>query len=234
MKTLYLIEKLREKTIITKADIERLARASSKYSKLILNRLKKQNLIYKVSENRYTTKTNPFVIATNIINPCYLSWWSASYYYGFTEQIPNIVYVATTSRKKQTTFKGYQIKFIPTKNFFGYKKEKTNEGDIFIAEKEKLIIDVLLKPNYIGNFSEITEIIKNADISKDKLISYLKKINNQSLTKRIGFLLEKLKLIDIKNSFRLDNNYIFLNQFPKKGKEINTKWRIKYDTKDLS
>ena len=62
----------------------------------------------------------------------------------------------------------------------------------------------------------------------------MKRINNLSLIKRVGFLIEKFKDIDIRESFKLDNNYIYLNQFSKKGEEINTKWRVKYDIKDFS
>ncbi len=234
MKSIDLIEKLKEKTIFTRADIERMAKTNPKYAKLILNRLKSRKLIKRVAENRYTAKTNPFVIATNLINPSYLSWWSASHYYGFTEQMPYILHIATTIRKKETEFGGYKIKFVPVKDLFGYKKERTNEGDIFIVEKEKLIIDVLLKSDYVGNFSEIVSIIKKADISQDKILSYLKRINNQSLIKRAGFLLERIRGMDISKFFKFDNNYIRLNTFSKKGNEIDTKWRIKYDLKNLS
>ena len=79
----------------------------------------------------------------------------------------------------------------------------------------------------MGNFDEIEKIFQKIEISIEKTIEYLKKTNNLSLTKRAGYLLEKHKQKDISNSFKLDRNYVLLNQFSKKYKNLNSKWKIK-------
>lgn len=226
MKTLALIEKLKKKPVFRIQDIERIAFCERSYAKLVLNRLKKRNLIKKVARNAYTTKDNIFVIASNIEYPSYISFWSASSFFGYTEQVLNTVQVAATKTKK-INFEGHTIKFVPIKPFFGYKKIQSDEGEIFIAENEKLLIDILLKPKECGNFDEIKKIFENAEISKKKITEYLKRTNNLTVTKRAGWLLENLKGMDISNSVQLDKNYVLLNPFCEKYKKIDSKWRIK-------
>lgn len=227
--TIELIEKLRKKPVFSLNDITRLCYCSREYSKIILNRLLKRNLIQKITKNRYTISGDIYVIASNLKYPGYVSFWAASSYLGYTEQILNTIQIATTQKYKEVDFQGYKIKFIPMKYFFGYKKQRTEQGEIFIVEPEKLLLDCMLKQKEIGNFDEIIKIFKNAEISKRKVVLYLKKIKNQSLIKRVGFMLERYKKIDISKNFELDTNYINLNLFSKKKKKTDSKWRVYYD-----
>lgn len=228
MNTINLLEKLKTKTIFRIQDIERVTNCNQNYAKQIINRLHKKKLIKKIMKNTYTTKDNIFVIASNITSPAYISFWSASSFLGYTEQTPKKIQIAATRKISPILFEKYEITFHSIKkNFFGYRKIKTEEGDIFIAENEKLVIDALLKPNECGNFEEIEFIFRNAEISKEKLITYLKKINKQTITKRAGYLIEKTKKWDLSKDFKLDNNYALLNPFSKKWEKINSKWRIK-------
>ena len=227
MKTIKLMEKLREKPVFTVQDIGRIADCDKKYAWLTINRLLKNKLIKRVRRNLYTTKTDAFVIASNVITPSYISFWSASYYLGFTEQIVNTVFVATTRKAKPIEFEGYRIEFVPISDFFGFGKIRTDEGEIFIADSEKLLIDAFIRPGKCGNFDEIIKMFENADIDEGKLIAYLKKTKKQALIKRVGFLLEKTKGMDISGHFNLDRNYVLLNPFMAKSTGLNPKWRVK-------
>ncbi len=227
--TIELIEELRKKSVFSLNDITRLCYCSREYSKIILNRLLKRNLIKKITKNKYTVDGDIYVIASNIKYPGYISFWAASSYLGYTEQILNTIQIATTKKYKEVDFQGYKIRFIPMKYFFGYKKQRTSRGEVFIVESEKLLLDCMLKQKETGNFDEITKIFKNSKISKEKVIDYLKKTKNQSLIKRVGFMLERYKKIDISKNFELDTNYIKLNTFSTKYKKTDSKWRVYHD-----
>ncbi len=227
MKTIELLDRLRAKPVFGVQDVERIAYCDRNYAKQIISRMKKRKLIKHIRRNVYTTKDNIFVIASNIIYPCYISFWSASYFLGYTEQIVNTAQVAVNRKIKPIKFENYRIKFVPLKYFFGYKKIRTNEGELFIAENEKLLIDAFLRPEECGNFDEIEKIFENAEISQKKLAEYLKKIGSQTIIKRVGYLLEKNKKIDISKGFRLDKNYVILDPFSKNWKNINAKWRVR-------
>jgi len=226
-KTIDLLEKLKTKPVFRVQDVERIAFCGREYAKLILNRLKKRGLVKKVARNTYTTHDNIFIVASNITSPSYISFWSASYFLGYTEQIVNTVYVAVTRRIAPLRFEGYAIEFVPLRRFFGYKKVKTNEGEMFVAEDEKLLIDAFLKPDRCGNFDEIEKIFQKAKIDKDKVILYLKKTGNQNVIKRVGFLLERTRGIDLSGSFTLDRNYVILNPFSKAWEKTDAKWRVR-------
>lgn len=227
MKTIEILKSLERKPVFTLNDIQRLEGCSRPYAWQVVSRLRKKGVIKKVAENAYTTKDDINVIASSLIYPSYISFWYASYFLGYTEQIVNTVHIATTTRKAPVEFENYKIKFIPIKHFFGYRKIRTAEGEMFVVDDEKLLIDAFLRPKECGNFDEIEKMFENAKISEEKTVDYLKRTGMQTIIKRVGFLLEKKKGIDISGHFNLDNNYVFLNPFSQKYKTLKSKWRLK-------
>ena len=204
---------------------------SREYTKLVVYRLKKDGLIYEIEKNKYAMNKDIFTIASNIVWPSYISFWTALSHYHLTEQIPHVIFVITTRRKrrKEIVVGNNKIIFVVVKPkyFFGYIKERYDNYDIFIAEKEKALLDSALFKKV--SFSEISEMIGDGitDINVDLLIEYLLKIQNKALIKRFGFLLEKHD-VDRHNSLKkfIDYKYVPLDySFQAKGKK-NVKWRI--------
>lgn len=112
--------------------------------------------------------------------------------------------------------------FFKTKHIFGYKKERYEDFDIFIAEREKAIIDALL---FHLPLEDIAHAMEDKEINLKKLAEYSKKIGNISLMKRLGYILEKKK----NNSYglkALDNNYIPLDYSSKKKGKKDRKWKL--------
>ncbi len=110
MKAIELMEKLKTKPVFTIQDIERIAYYNKDYAKQIMNRLKKRKLIKKIRRNTHTTQDNIYLIAANITYPSYISFWSASCFLEYTEQIINTIHIATTRRIKPVKFKNYEMK----------------------------------------------------------------------------------------------------------------------------
>ncbi len=221
-----ILGKLGSKAVFRVQDVERAAYCKRAYARLILSRLEKKGLVRKVMRNAYTTRDNMFVVASNIVFPSYVSFWSASYFMGYTEQIVDIVQVATTRKVKVSGGSG-RIRFIPMRHFFGYRKLRTADGDIFMAEDEKLLIDALLRPRECGNFGEIEKMFAVANVSEAKMVGYLKMVGRQPLIKRAGFLLEKHRGVDVSGHFSFDRNYVQLDPFSKKRGRPDAKWRVK-------
>ncbi|MDD9954330.1 MAG: type IV toxin-antitoxin system AbiEi family antitoxin domain-containing protein [Candidatus Woesearchaeota archaeon] len=211
--------------VVTKADIKKTANMSDSYAYLRLQRLVQQGKLKKIAKGFYTKQDNPLLISSHITHPCYISFLAAAQFYGYTEQIPRTIIINATIRKT-IHFEGYTLKFVKQKNIFGYDKIQTTDGELFIATPEKLLLDMLSSPQHAGNFSETIRIIKQAPLHIPTLKQYLKRINNKSLNKRVGFLLEHYKNIQLPPP--KDRNYIELEQ-GKQGKKTNTKWRIRHD-----
>lgn len=231
MNKINLIRELKKYPVFNLKTFREIIKKESNYAKLSIYRLKKEDFIFEIEKNKYTTEKDAILISSNIIWPSYISGWSAIRYYNLTEQLPQAVLVITPRKRKKKEIRFNNTKIIFTKvqpkYFFGYKKESYGEFNIFIAEKEKALIDsVLLKKI---SLSEICEIIKNnlEEINVDLLINYLIRIKNKTLIKRFGFLLDSIG-IDKYKKFKkfVDFKYILLDYaLSEKGKK-NKKWKV--------
>lgn len=230
MKLVEVIEFVENRPIITSNDVSKNFNVSKTYAYIFLERLFKKGLIQRVEKGKYSYVNDALVVASNIVYPSYVSFFTAASLKGYTEQIPRAIQLATTVYKKSITFGGNKIEFInlPSWGFYGYSKQMRNNFAIFIVEDEKLIIDILLRPKTVGNFEEIVEIIKNTKVQEEKIKEYTKRVKNVSLLKRLGYLLEEYKNIDLSDVVSIkDRNYINLNPFGKSSERINKKWRVK-------
>lgn len=204
----------------------------------IIQRLKNSEVVIEVENGKYLVTgydkkrvlSNPFYIATNIIVPSYISYWSVLNYYGFTEQAPRFVLVATTKQKKDMHFENYIFKYVQIKRdkLYGYKKELIDEFPTFIAEPEKAIIDSIDLLNYAGGIKEISKIIDNAldSIDKRKLVEYAIRFPSKSMISRLGYLFN-MKGIELKGLQKFKSkSFVLLNPKKKKSRKWNKKWNV--------
>ena len=131
---------------------------SQGYARLAAHRLVKEGLVKRITRNAYTSSDDIFAIASNMHHPSYISFLSASYRHGFTETIPQRVYVASATRHRTIEFDAYVIELVPFRHIWGYHKEGEGPHLAFIADPEKLMIDAFIKPACMGNFSEIENV----------------------------------------------------------------------------
>ena len=219
-----------QKTVFSLNEFARILKKPKNYSSIVLGRLKRKGLIRKIERNRYALEdTSDNVIFSNLIYPSYLSFLTAFSYYSLTTQIPKKIHIVSLKSKKELKLDNYILRFIKFKpeRMFGYKREKTLKGFVFVAEIEKAIIDSLFLPKYCPvdeTYHALSESLKIIDI--DKLINYAIRMKNKVILKRIGYLLEKQN-IDIYNKIgkKLNNKYDFLDIHLKKG-EKNKKWKL--------
>ncbi len=218
-----------EKPVFTVNDVSKVIDADKKYSRIYLNRLKAKGVVEAVERDKYVLAgTHPYAAATNLVFPSYMSFLTALHYYRGTTQIPGIIYIASTRSKKSLALKGYSLEFIKLKKerFFGYTREKFQGKFIFVAEKEKLIVDSLFLPRYCP-IDEIYTAIGDEKLSIGTLVEYGLRMDSVVTIKRLGYLLEK-KGIDVyeRLKLRLNRKYDLLNPLlPKKG-EKDIKWRL--------
>ncbi len=231
LKTHNLVRGLDSYTVFNVNTLRRLINKSNSYTRLVLHRLKKKGIILQIERNSYTTKKDPFLIASKIIWPSYISLWFALNYHHLTEQLPKVISVISTRARKirKINTLNAEISFIKTKpqNFFGFKKENYNGANIFIAEKEKALIDAVLLRKI--SVSEIKDIVKNNinDLDLKLLVSYLIRLKNKSLVKRFGFILDNLGFDFYEKLKRfIDPKYIVLDYSLPQNTKKNNKWRI--------
>ena len=229
----------KEGKIFTMEDFIRDSKLPRNLCWVILSRLEKRGWIERIEKGKYMIiplgaekgkyTLHEFVIASMLVSPYAIAYWSALNHYGLTEQIPTTVFIQTTSRKKRQKLNifgvDYQIVRIAEKKFFGLKKEWIEESQVYITDREKTIVDSLDKPQYCGGIIEVAKALKSGKYDTEKLSEYAKRIGNSGVRRRLGYLAEilgiNIKLPDVKT-----RNYLYFDPtMPKKGRK-NAKWRL--------
>ncbi|MFW5847191.1 MAG: type IV toxin-antitoxin system AbiEi family antitoxin domain-containing protein [Nanoarchaeota archaeon] len=206
------------------SDIEKLLEVNKQKAYNIIKSLKKKGAIISVGKGKFTLYgTNEFEIASELNFPSYISFWTALNYYGFSDNTPKKIFIATTKYSKE--IKNFKFVTLSKKKFFGY----TSIGKITIAEKEKSIIDSLLFPKYSGGIKEIKTSLEKAveEIEIKKLIDFAIKTDSKAVIRRLGFLLEKLKIKYPKKIEKLiGKGYELLDPSLEKKNNLNKKWLL--------
>ena len=224
MKAIEILEEVRKLPMFTIGDLSKLLRKDEKYVRLVAYRLMKRGLIKQIEKGKYTVHNDAVQFASLIAAPSYISFWTALSMYHLTEQIPIDVMVAVSRPKKAIDFYGHRITFTKITQFWGYAKLRLRDFDVFIAEKEKAVIDCMLAKN--APFDEPAKAILSGEVDYEKLIEYAKKTKNAALAKRIGYLIEKKggdasSLLDM-----ADRAYTPLNWSGKKEGKKDFRWKV--------
>ena len=144
-----------------------------------------------------------FWIGANLVDPYAISFWSALNHWGLTEQLPNITYIETVKRVKESQRKilnnEYRFVHLPKKRFFGNAQIWVANHQISITDPEKTLADCLAHPEYCGGISEVSKGLYNFNQNYKlvNLINYTQRMGQPAL-KRLGYLLELLKISRVK------------------------------------
>lgn len=201
---------LRVFTVADAAEMLDITRVSA--SDMVLRLLAKKKLI-RIEKGRYllippeawnagTYTEEGIIIASQLVKPYYLSYWTALSFYGWTEQPSKTIFIAATKRKNQISVQGTTLKFIRLRpeRFFGFSEQWVGNHKVAVAEPEKAIIDCLDQPRYAGEIVEVAKGLWNGRNSFDypKLVKYALKMKNGTIIKRLGFLMEILKIENLR------------------------------------
>ncbi|MDO8554132.1 MAG: hypothetical protein Q7S22_04970 [Candidatus Micrarchaeota archaeon] len=191
-----ILKELQKYPVFTAKTIRDITGKERQYGNLILHRLKKAGLIFKLERDKYTVHEDSWIVASNILWPSYISGWAALQYYHLTEQLPWRIDIITTGQKKkrEITFGNSRIRFIKTKPeyMFGFRKEHYHGFEIFIAEKEKCIADSFVFKKVSDE--ELLDIVSKHKEELDiRLITkYIKKMVRRPWAKNAEYFLERL------------------------------------------
>lgn len=171
---------LQEYPVFTVRDLASLLNKKIEYAYLQAYRWKKENLIHELEKGKYTTEKDPFLVSSWIVWPSYISGWAALHYYHLTEQLPFTIQIITPRKrnKKIIQYGNSKIEFttVNPPSFKDFHRVIYQQKEIFIAEKEKALIDALATRKM--SLAEGIEMINNnlRSLSLKKLFSYAKLI----------------------------------------------------------
>lgn len=175
-------------------------------------------------------KIHPFIIARNLVSPYYIGFFSALNHYGISEQVSNKLYIITTKKKTYLHFQNINFIFVTfaKKHFFGATEEWLGNLKLRISDKEKTVIDCLFMPEYSKGLTEIVKAFREK-LDYEKMYEYAIKMEDLATLKRLGYLLDTLKInttITKKLLNKVSGGYCLLDTNAPKTGIKNKKWRI--------
>ncbi len=197
--------------------------------------LSKSGYIERLERGKYVRSSfsDDFVIAYFMAPDGGIAYWTALNAHGLTEQFANKIFVQTAMRKRNISGKGRYYKFVKVnkEKLFGYKTYGNGNHSYKMTDIEKTIIDCFDLPQHAGWYQETIKAFNKANIYQGKMIKYCKRMQNVSLIKRLGFLIELLGkpgMNDFINYAQgaIDKNYSLFEMGGEKKGEYNSRWKL--------
>lgn len=232
------------KTVFMTEDARRILRSTEASLKNVLYRLRRKGRIEEIERGKYLLipakagyegkwAEMPFVIASKIVDPYYIGFWSALNYWDMTEQVPSVTFVVTTKRKRNLEYGPLRFKFVTlSKNkFFDVVEEEIGGEKFKVSSREKTIVDCLSYPKYCGGIDEVVKGIWESqdEIDFAKVVEHSEKIGSNVVVRRLMYILDILE-IDARMSKKVPddiNGYMWLDpNGPKKALEYSKKFGL--------
>ena len=179
------------------------------------------------------------IIARELASPndYFLSHYSAMRLHGMTSHPLYDVYINITKRHRTKKINNITYHFIYSKpeNFWGGSIHWVNKQEkILISDLERTILDGLERPELCGGIKDIARGIwvKQSENNWERLILYAAKFHTRASVKRLGFILETLKLgaqylVFFAEIIASSNDYIFLDpNGTKEGRRLS-RWHVR-------
>jgi predicted transcriptional regulator of viral defense system len=145
-----------------------------------------------------TWSENSFLIGSQLISPGAVAYWSAFRFWNWTEQIPRVIFIQTTRRKKAVLTGGmtYQFITVQQKRFFGIVHQPLAASYIQVTDREKTLIDAAARLDLCGGIIPLAQVLQMYadEIDWLKLDQYLVCWGGGAAAKRLGFLVEALEI----------------------------------------
>lgn len=201
----------KDQRVFTIQDIKKILNVSLAHARNIASDMVKKNAVERVKyglfvripesiildKQQYTE--DAILIAAKSTKKAFLSHYTALTIHGLAERYTTQIYISTTKHQRNIKYHEIKINYIKIipKKFFGYKTMTYSNERIQISDLERTIIDVISKPKHAGGWNETIKCLKNLDeINYKQLITYFKKINNKTIARKTGYILEKLNNIN--------------------------------------
>jgi predicted transcriptional regulator of viral defense system len=133
------------KTIFTADDARAVAGDEVKH---LVNGLVRKKWVLPLKRGLYAFVVHNFVIASMLVEPYYIGFWSALNYHGLTEQIPRTTFIATTKPRHpiQALDAEYVFVRLTSRKVVGWEDTDIDGHRVHISTPEKTVADCLDHP----------------------------------------------------------------------------------------
>ncbi|MFN3235198.1 MAG: hypothetical protein ACE365_07290 [Gammaproteobacteria bacterium] len=172
---------------------------SANHAAVILSRLARQGMLVRLARGRwaYSDDIDPLLLPNILTHPMmtYVSLYSALYYHGMIDQIPNTVFAISNSKTRvfKTPLAKVSIHSINPVLFTGY--DVYGKNSVLMATPEKALFDTLyLMPAKSNLFKSLTEVeLPEAFQFKliDEWVGLVKNPGRQEIITRLTSIIKK-------------------------------------------
>lgn len=175
-----------------------------------------------------------FVIASMLVEPYYVGFWSALNHHGLTEQIPRATFVATTKARHSVRALDAEydfVRLIPRK-FFGWQEVDVDGHKVRISAPEKTVGDCLDHPEHCGGIEQVARAVyfSHEELDLSRVVRYAARMGNRTILKRLSYILQITGLLEqyarLLRGFRPSAGFPKLDPLsPRKGRH-DTRWGL--------
>jgi predicted transcriptional regulator of viral defense system len=208
--------------VVTIGDLADVLDIPRKSAKDMAYALKEKGWLERIAHGKYlilplAAGENPkytaheFVIASALVEPMYVGYWSAMNHHGLTEQLSRTIYIVTTERAREREIHGvtYRPVTVTEGKFFGYQPTAVGSSQVNVSSIEKTLVDCADHPEFCGGIGELAKAMQNAveeGCSWERVVEYLRRVGNGAATKRLVYLADQLG-IDVPEYQELVENF---------------------------
>ena len=147
-------------------------------------------------------REDPWLVAARIFTPCYIGGWSACEHWGLTEQIFREIQVITSRkvRNRHPVIQGtqFQVTVRSASLIYGTRVVWRRDIQVWVSDPTRTVVDLLDDPSLGGGIRHVAEVVQtyfSSDMRDDDLLQdYIARLDNRTIYKRLGFMLETLGL----------------------------------------
>jgi predicted transcriptional regulator of viral defense system len=233
-------------TIVTLSDIASLLNCDWQTAYYVAYRLVEKKWLFRIKQGKYlfipaclgldaVPEMNPYTCALILREPYYFSYYTATSHYGWTDVLSDVFYVATLHQQNcQAFYVTVKPVRIAQHKLFGYIKQSVFSTEVNMASKEKAVVDAVDKPHLTGGIENVAKALVRAkrQVDWEVVIDYAKKMQSKSLCGRLGYLLEKLSIVEEQKISALAQSlpscYVHLGNPKRWGRQgkTNKDWHI--------
>jgi predicted transcriptional regulator of viral defense system len=237
-----------KKRYVTTSEISTILQKDRLKVNSFMHSLEKEGVAERVEKGKYFLNSmffseahHPFLLPPLVIERYFISFHSLLSFYNLIPEPIDTIYVCTPNRKRNLSFHGYKYKFFSIKeeNYFGYEEIEIQNHKVKVAQMEMLLINCLQQEEYAGGMKKISEVFAKCRerIDRNRLINYALKIGNQSLMRRLGYIMDKADMKESKTLEKNIGNFRAVNLSTISAERIvrtDKKWKLNINVDSLS
>jgi len=168
----------------------------------------------------------------------YVAYQSAAAIHGAAHQLPFVLLVAVPQQRRPIALGRARIQFVQLKpdKFFGFQQTTYHDVPLNVSDPEKTTLDCLERFDLCGGVAEVARSISGLidEVERDKLLEYLRRMDNQALAQRLGLILERLSTVQEIEKHLIDavarqvGEHVYpLDPHEPEAGVLDSRWRIR-------